>query len=571
VASLLGAALRRNNKQCTSTQLLFTPNPTFDEATIVTKSITKSIASSQSLQWKLNKPLIRRFSSPHQQDEEDGLFTKLDATWDYHYKELERYKRDNGHCNVPTPTKLGRWASTQRWWAKKKDGPRLSDYRRKKLDEIGFSWDARQHTWEHMFKQLVAYHKEHGTFVVPREYDQSLADWVHLQRRQYARLKRKKKSHMTIPRKTKLDRIGFFWKPYEAIWETRYHELRQFRKEYGHCYVDPMFENQKLAKWVVTQRHEYNMRQEHKSSRMTDERIAKLNKLKFEWDGRYKKTRWSDRYEQLKTFHEKNGHCRVPRNSEEYQALYDWAVQQRGRRRPEAPSKLSQDQISKLDEISFEWGKRRKSFGERYEELKKFQEKHGHCEPPRKEYPSLATWVSAQRKLANKSQLNQERVDMLDKLGFAWKATVRGSQNAHKWERRCAQYKKFIEENGHDRVPLRGETEQLYHWTSKFRRDYKKFLAGQPSLVTEERAAQLDKTGAEWTQAGWMKNFNLLKEHLEIHGDLTIPKGTPLFRFVRNQRKEYRRFKCGIATLMTEEKIAKLNEVGFDFEYDPDP
>eukprot|EP00977_Amphora_coffeiformis_P023995 scaffold14974_cov195-Amphora_coffeaeformis.AAC.2 len=71
------------------------------------------------------------------------------ALWDAKFRDLVKYKAENGHCNVPTKftedTSLGRWVSTQRKQYKEMmEGKRslMTEERARKLTEIGFKWNA---------------------------------------------------------------------------------------------------------------------------------------------------------------------------------------------------------------------------------------------------------------------------------------------------------------------------------------------------------------------------------------------------------------------------------------------
>lgn len=74
---------------------------------------------------------------------------KGEALWEDKFHDLELYRRENGHCNVPTKYKkdssLGRWVSTQRKQYKEmKDGKRtlMTEERAKRLEDLGFRWNA---------------------------------------------------------------------------------------------------------------------------------------------------------------------------------------------------------------------------------------------------------------------------------------------------------------------------------------------------------------------------------------------------------------------------------------------
>src|SRR5689334_8758452 len=67
-----------------------------------------------------------------------------DALWDLRFEELRAYRREHGHCQVPSRSKknpsLGYWVNYQR--VLRRSG-RLDAARRRRLDKIGFDWVSR--------------------------------------------------------------------------------------------------------------------------------------------------------------------------------------------------------------------------------------------------------------------------------------------------------------------------------------------------------------------------------------------------------------------------------------------
>jgi Helicase associated domain. len=86
----------------------------------------------------------------------------------------------------------------------------------------------------------------------------------------------------------------------------------------------------------------------------------------------------------------------------------------------------------------------------RYLELVEFKEKNGHARVPSND-KNLGVWVGTQRKqyrLKQKgllSHMTDERIEMLDKIGFIWEVNT--------WNDRYDELKEFYEENGHFSVP----------------------------------------------------------------------------------------------------------------------
>jgi hypothetical protein len=81
--------------------------------------------------------------------------------WETRFRELEGFKKQFGHCNVPKdwPANLGlgNWVSTQRT-----QRAHLSPQRRRRLERLGFCWQvipmSPRKTWEDRFQELIAFH-----------------------------------------------------------------------------------------------------------------------------------------------------------------------------------------------------------------------------------------------------------------------------------------------------------------------------------------------------------------------------------------------------------------------------
>jgi hypothetical protein len=103
-----------------------------------------------------------------------------------------------------------------------------------------------------------------------------------------------------------------------------------------------------------------------------------------------------------------------------------WAYQSTGK------GKITPERIRKLEEISMEWDPQRAQWNAMVAKLKVFAKIHGHCKVP-KGYqvdPELANWVRNQRlEYANqlrgkRSRMTQDRVDLLNSMGFKWSTSM---------------------------------------------------------------------------------------------------------------------------------------------------
>lgn len=141
--------------------------------------------------------------------------------WEQQYRALLKYKRTYGHCRVPHKYKaniaLARWVKRQRYqYRLRQEGDQTStmtDYRLKKLEDVGFVWFSHASTWEQRLEELKTFQEENGHCNVPSSYptNPKLAVWVKCQRRQYKLFRRGKSSHMTQPRIEALEEINFKW------------------------------------------------------------------------------------------------------------------------------------------------------------------------------------------------------------------------------------------------------------------------------------------------------------------------------------------------------------------------
>jgi hypothetical protein len=168
--------------------------------------------------------------------------------------------------------------------------------------------------WEGRLSELADYCKIHGHCNVPRNYIENtkLANWVGTQRKDYKSQLEGKTSSMTLSRIQELETLGFVWDCSDAPWEDRLSELANYRKIHGHCNVPAKCrENTKLGNWVGTQRLNYKLRVEGKTSYMTVSRIQELESLSFVWD--CSDAAWESRRSELADYRKTHGHCNVPK------------------------------------------------------------------------------------------------------------------------------------------------------------------------------------------------------------------------------------------------------------------
>jgi len=146
--------------------------------------------------------------------------------------------------------------------------------------------------WSIKYEELCDYRRRFGNCLVHYTFKENLplARWVKRQRYQYKLMMEGKSSTMTEERVKALDTIGFIWDSQGAAWYEHLSELSEFKQDNGHCNVPSNFvKNTRLATWVKCQRRQYKLFREGKLSNMTQNRIAELDEMGFEWELRTSK------------------------------------------------------------------------------------------------------------------------------------------------------------------------------------------------------------------------------------------------------------------------------------------
>lgn len=176
----------------------------------------------------------------------------------------------------------------------------MNDERVELLESIAFDWKLnssrrggprqRHRSWDEWLEELRTYHQQNGHCNVPQKDPSGLGLWVGKQRQNFKAWMAGESSPMTRERITALEELGFQFQsliPPRAPWEERLDELKAYKKENGDCRVragkirEGTFSS--LGKWVDRQRQMYKLRGQGKKTALTDERIAALEEIGFEW------------------------------------------------------------------------------------------------------------------------------------------------------------------------------------------------------------------------------------------------------------------------------------------------
>jgi hypothetical protein len=463
------------------------------------------------------------------------LVAQTTESWMFWYGRLKAYKGREGHCRVPTDYReeggynLGAWVVHQRHHQEE-----LSTERRRRLDELGFIWDAHGASWEEGFAYLRRYKERAGSCRVPQGYKEdgfNLGTWISVQRGH--------KNELSRQRRSRLDELGFLWDPYAVDWEEGFSHLQRYKNRVGDCRVPKQYEEDGfiLGAWVSKQRSRKN--------KLSSERRHRLDELGFVWDPR--DAAREEGLNRLKSYKERVGDCLVPyKHTEDGFNLGIWTNKLRSRR-----NQVSGEHRRRLDELGFEWEPLEADWEEGFGHLKSYKERVGDCRVPQQHKEdgyNLGTWVSIQRHREKK--LSTERRRRLDELGFIWDPIEAD------WEEGFSHLKRYMERVGDCSFPREfkehGYNLGLWAYRQRSRRNE----------LSSERRRRLDEVGFvwDWHEAVWGKGFGHLKRYKERVGDCRVPRkyknnGFDLGKWVQNQRSN--------RDTISEHQRSRLDELGF--------
>ncbi|KAL7535599.1 hypothetical protein ACHAXR_006598 [Thalassiosira sp. AJA248-18] len=196
-------------------------------------------------------------------------------------------------------------------------------------------------------------------------------------------------------------------------WDRHFVDLQSYKNRNGHCDVPHhSTDYPSLGSWVCNQRTRRKV--------LSDERTRRLEEIGFRWGMSKKESdqrKWDERYQQLKSYHKRHGDCNVPKGYVLFPQLGEWVCKQR-----QAWMKMPASRVKLLQRLNFNWGKTIVGWEERLSQLKEYKREHGDCDVPARYSPNpqLGKWVTMQRHSHKKRELDEDRVNILEDLGFNW-------------------------------------------------------------------------------------------------------------------------------------------------------
>ena len=216
----------------------------------------------------------------------------------------------------------------------------------------------------------------------------------------------------------------------------------------------------------------------------------------------------------------------------------------------------------------------RVSFQQRLDELKAYKDEHGHTNVKKSEDKSLNEFCNNIRYAHNHPDksamlMNEERIASLNALGFEW--TVK-EKVAISFEQRLEDLKTYKKKHGHLNLK-REDNPSLYNFCVNTR--YARNKADGRMAVNRERILSLDAIGFDWSEqktqkTSFQQRLDELKAYKLEHGHINVKRDDDpsLYNFCNNM-KAARNNPSGTRGKVSEERIASLGAIGFDWGNKP--
>ena len=438
------------------------------------------------------------------------LFASLDRTlsssWDLMYALACEYHEEHGNLNIPydhlTPEgyALGKWLATQKNVRKGLAKGALTDDQIQKLDALGINWDGLiDGRWNQKFNALCAYYEEHGDLDVPRGYIDSsgvkLYEWV--KKLRTYRSSSLQIKYLTPERIAALDSMGMIWDKTDHVWERNYEAAVAYYQEHGslnmpHNYKTP--DGIRLFRWV---KHTQDVYRDSMGASLTEEQKTRLEAIGMKLPSvREMEDAWQKGYLVAREFSEVNGHLDVPLvyKTESGFNLGRWIAHERtiakqNANSPTRPYPLTHKFL--LDQIGMSWERQKAdSWMQHYVIAQRYYAEHHNLDVSRScvcEDVWLGDWLIRQRHDFHNGNLSEERVKLLNALGFSW-----DDRYTRMWDEAFQEAKSYFDKTGNLSVPA---TEKpLYTWIVAQRR---KFFKGKLSQVQIDK---LNSIGMRWNR-----------------------------------------------------------------------
>lgn len=350
----------------------------FKQKSILPENIIDLVFNNEDSKAKYNSFVLDKLAS----SVKVSYYEELNTNWNNRYDELKAFIEEYGR--TPKRTKeemvLNEWCSTQR--DKKRNGI-LSEERENLLNEISFSWNRFEDTWEKQFTKLVDFMCKNkrepvnaGTgSKVPKE-EAVLAKWVGHQKGAYRNgtLKEERIAALS-PYIDSWDHKG------DIVWEEQFTKFKDFIKNNDCFPTDREGDERWIYRWVNKQKVAFE------AGALRDEYIIRLNEVYPDWSLTGKERLWKEQCLKLESFLEEFKRVPSPNSKNKNEArVGNWFSKQK---KLYFSSGLSLWQKEMIDELA-----------EKHELQKEFVAMRVNAkerEPIRFDYTGNENWIESEK------------------------------------------------------------------------------------------------------------------------------------------------------------------------------
>ena len=417
-------------------------------------------------------------------------------------------------------------------------------------------------SWDDYYELAVEYYKEHGNLLVPVNYSKNgmnLGYWITDQRKTMKGQGHRK--DLTEEQIEKLDAIGMVWDKFKEQWDETYAIAKAYYEENGSLdgLRDLKIHGKNIYQWLGDQIKSYN------KGTLSKERTQLLEQIGVVWNKN--EARWQEMYDLAKKYYEENGSLLSITDEN----LRNWIqVQRQAYKGKGTYTKLSKQQIEKLESIGMVWDVKGKGFSDMFELAKRYYEEHGDLLLPDKyeiDGKKVSSWIKDKRKAYKKGTLTEEQIEQLEAIGMIWDV------KEYKWNQMFEQAKQYYDKNG-NLMLTPSQNKRLYAWL-RIQRDLyikgeglseeQKRLLGEIEISKEIKKpkTEVKKEHKVSKKSAWDKMYKQAQEYYEANGNLIIPREdeySQLYNWVKNQRTKYNvdPKKCKLS----KERIELLENIG---------
>lgn len=274
----------------------------------------------------------------------------------------------------------------------------------------------------------------------------------------------------------------------QLSWDEAFEIAKRYYLHHGNLNLQKDFKDESgfsLGSWLSHQREYYQAKS------LSKDKIDRLKSLNFDF-APYD-TSWSKQFELLKQIYDSKKtilpYAKLP-STEDFN-LFNFVYKQLQNYRKE---KLTNEKISLLESVGIIWNYKEARWYDMFYRAKELYESQGKPKiikrPSYEKDKELHIWISKQisnyNHGRNDSFLNEERIKLLESIGFCW------SELDEKWEQYYLKLKKYYLANGNIDISRNYSDSSLANWLIRQRQLYK------DNKLNNERIDKLNKLKIVW-------------------------------------------------------------------------